>query len=167
MSKNVCDETVFKEIFESLSTSICNLFYYKCGNLQQAEDLTQEAFLRLWKSCAKVVPAKAKGFLFRVANNLLLDQIKHQKVVIAFQQQKQKAETLESPEFLYEKEEFQQRLEKAIADLPEKNRVVFLMNRIDKLTYQEIGDRLGITKKAVEKRMSKALIELRKLTDKI
>lgn len=167
MNQNVCEESVFKELFDSVSRSLRNFLYYKCGDTQQAEDLTQEAFLRMWKACEKVVPAKARSFLFTVANNLLLDQIKHQKVVLSFQKQPQQSASPETPDFTYEVAEFKERLEQAIADLPEKNRVVFLMNRIDKLTYQEIADRLGISKKAVEKRMSKALAELRKLTDKI
>ena len=66
-----------------------------------------------------------------------------------------------------EEEEFRLRLEKAIAELPEKNRVVFLMNRIDKLTYKEIADQLNLSVKAVEKRMHKALLKLRSLSAKI
>ncbi|MEL6273777.1 MAG: sigma-70 family RNA polymerase sigma factor [Bacteroidota bacterium] len=166
--KNVCEESTFRGLFKDLGLGLRNFLYYKTGDAQQAEDLAQEAFLKLWKACARVAPAKAKSFLFTVANNLFLDQVKHQKVVLHFQKQaKVTSSTIESPEYLYEKDEFQQRLEKAIANLPEKNRIVFLMNRIDKLTYQEIADRLGISKKAVEKRMSKALVELRVLNQKI
>ncbi|MEO0626668.1 MAG: sigma-70 family RNA polymerase sigma factor, partial [Bacteroidota bacterium] len=73
----------------------------------------------------------------------------------------------ESPGFKMEETEFYQQLQSAIAALPEKNRIVFLMNRIDKLTYREIAERLEISQKAVEKRMSKALVELRKLTQNI
>ncbi len=167
MSKNICEESTFKQIFENLAQSLHNFLFYKSGNRALAEDLGQEAFLRLWKSCAKVLPEKAKSYLFTVANNLLLDHVKHQKVVLAYQKQKPSNDTQETPEYLYEEEEFQKRLSEAIANLPEKSRVVFLMNRLDKLTYQEIADRLEISKKAVEKRMHKALVELRKLTNKI
>lgn len=167
MSQNVCEERTYQGLFESLSQAVRNFVYYKSGDLAQAEDITQEAFLRLWKACAKVQPEKAKSFLYTVANNLFLDQVKHQKVVLAFQQIKPKSSTQETPEYLYEAEEFKQRLEVAIAQLPEKHRTVFLMSRIEKMTYQEIADRLGLSKKAVEKRMSKALVELRKLSEKI
>ena len=167
MSKNVCEEKTYQNIFESLSFSLRNFIFFKCGDVNQAEDIAQEAFLRLWKACANVLPEKAKSFLYTVANNLLLDQIKHQKVVLNFQKLPQKTETIEDPEYLYQVDEFQKILEEAIAALPEKNRVVFLMSRLEKLTYQEIAARLEISKKAVEKRMSKALIELRKLTDGI
>jgi RNA polymerase sigma-70 factor (ECF subfamily) len=56
-----------------------------------------------------------------------------------------------------EKDEFAKELQEAIASLPEKQRTVFLMNRIDELTYREIAQRLEIGVKAVEKRMHEAL----------
>ena len=57
--------------------------------------------------------------------------------------------------------EFKLRLEQAISELPETQREVFLMNRIDKLTYAEIAERLGVSVKAIEKRMGKALKHMR------
>ena len=50
-----------------------NFLYYKGAKSDEAEDLMQEAFLRLWRECKKVPAEKAKAFLFRVANNLFLD----------------------------------------------------------------------------------------------
>ena len=64
--------------------------------------------------------------------------------------------------FLLEEKEFMQKLENAIASLSEKQREVFLLNRIDKKTYTEIAVFLDISKKAVEKRMHNALKVLRK-----
>ena len=61
--------------------------------------------------------------------------------------------------------EFKNELETAINDLPEGQKEVFLMNRIDKLTYKEIAERLGVSQKAVEKRMHKALLKLKNLLD--
>jgi len=155
-------------VFSEWGRPIRNFLHYKIGDLSQAEDLAQEAFLRLWQACGKVAPDKAKAYLFTVANNLFLDQVKHQRVVYKFQQRTTvKTTTSESPEYLLEAAEFEERLRSAIARLPEKNRTVFLLNRIDRLTYQEIADRIGISKKAVEKRMSKALVELRQLSNKL
>jgi RNA polymerase sigma-70 factor (ECF subfamily) len=53
------------------------------------------------------------------------------------------------------------RLKKVIAALPEKQREVFLLSRIDKKKYSEISEMLNISVKAVEKRMSQALVTLR------
>ena len=60
-----------------------------------------------------------------------------------------------------EEQEWKNKIEAAIAALPEKQRTVFLMSRIDKKTYKEIAEVLGISKQAVEKRIYKALDTLR------
>lgn len=166
--EGICADATFTSLFQKLGEGLRNFLLYKTGNLKQAEDLSQEAWLRLWRACAQVSPAKAKSFLFTTANRLFLDEAKHEKVVLKFARQQQLThQTLENPEFQLEEAEFYEQLQQAISKLPAKNRTVFLMNRIDKLSYREIAERLNISQKAVEKRMSKALIELRKLTQKI
>jgi len=60
-------------------------------------------------------------------------------------------------------QEFKVRLESVIDNMPEKSRIVFLLNRIEKKTYAEIALQLGIGVKAVEKRMHRALQDFRKL----
>ena len=167
MSKNICEETIFKSIFIQQGEGLRNFLYYKTGNLQQAEDLVQEAFGKLWENCAKVVLDKAKSYLFTIASNRFLNQVAHQKVVLKFEKEGHTQVVKENPQFLLEQEEFKQRLEKAIATLPEGQRVVFLMNRIDKKKYREIAEILNISIKAVEKRMHGALIALRKIHKKV
>lgn len=167
MSDNTCEEKVFKRVFYEQAASLRNFLYYKSGNLALAEDLVQEAFERLWKNCAKVTVAKAKSFLFTVGNNLFLNHVAHQKVVLKFEQRGHTQRSDETPEFLLEEQEFKRQLEQAIADLPENQRLVFLMNRIDKKTYKEIAELLGISVKAVEKRMHKALKALRKVYKRV
>ena len=161
------DEHAFKELFDEYYEGIRNFLYYKSGDINLAEDLTQDAFYILWKKKDSINPEKVKSYLFTIANNLFLNEVKHQKVVLKFQQRPQKTSSTETPQFKMEEEEFRIRLEKAIAELPEKNRVVFLMNRIEKLTYKEIAERLDLSVKAVEKRMHKALLKLRNLSAKI
>ena len=161
------DEMTFKEVFDRYYESIRNFLYYKSGDKNLAEDLTQESFLILWKKRENIDPDKVKSYLYTIANNLFLNEVKHQKVVLKFQQQKPQHIVKQTPQFLMEEQEFQHQLEKAIADLPEKNRIVFLMNRIEKLTYREIAERLGLSVKAVEKRMHKALLSLRSISKKI
>lgn len=165
--KTICDKKVFESIFSTHSKGLYHFLYYKTGDTGSAEDLMQDAFIKLWKNCAKVTFAKAKSFLFTVANNLFLDKVKHQKVVLRFQQRPQKTATAESPAYLMEEQEFKERLEKAISQLPEKQRIAFLLNRIDKKTYREIAVLEGVSVKAIEKRIGKALLALRRLTKRI
>ncbi|TAE59254.1 MAG: RNA polymerase sigma-70 factor [Bacteroidetes bacterium] len=166
-SHNSPEIASFNAIFNQYYDGVRNFIYYKSGNIALAEDLAQEAFLILWKKRDSIDPEKVKSYLYTIANNLFLNEIKHQKVVMKFQEQPAPQATAESPQFNMEEEEFRQQLETAISGLPEKNRTVFLMNRIDRLTYKEIADMLGISIKAVEKRMHKALTELRNLYSRI
>ncbi len=167
MSNNICQEETFQSIFMEQAERLRNFMYYKTGNLQQAEDLMQDAFGKLWENCAKVITAKAKSFLFTIANNLFLNQMAHQKVVLKFENQGHSQQTNITPQFLLEEQEFKERLEAAISALPEGQRIVFLMNRIDKKKYREIAEELDISVKAVEKRMHHALNTLRKIHKKV
>ena len=164
---SICEESVYASIFKDYSKNLYNFLYYKTGNLNLAKDLTQEAFMRLWKNCAAVLFQNAKGYVFKTANNLLINEYKHQQIVLQFENIPQSDAHKESPAFLLEEKELRQQLESAIAALPEKQRIVFLLSRIDKKTYQEIAIIEGISKKAVEKRMYNALNSLRKVIEGI
>ncbi len=161
---SVCQEPVYQKLFFAHARHVRNFLCYKGAGTDEAEDLMQEAFLRLWRECEKVPADKAKSFLFRVANNLFLDAKKHEQVVLRFQKKSPNLDREnEDPHFIMETNELQQKLETAISQLPEKQRTVFLMNRIDKMTYAEIAEQLELSVKAVEKRMSQALVEMRKV----
>jgi len=166
-TSSLCEESTFTSIFKEYIQSLNNYLYYKTGDKNMAQDLAQEAFSKLWQNCASVAFASAKGYVFKTANNLMLNQFEHKKVVLKFQQIPRTDRSNESPEFLLEEKEFKEQLENAISQLPEKQRVVFLMSRIDKKTYKEIAAVLGISKQAVEKRIYKALDTLRLISKKI
>lgn len=164
---SLCEETTFTAVYKSYATPLHNYLFYKTGNTGLSKDLVQEAFTRLWQNCKSVLFETAKGYVFKIANNLLLNEYAHQKVVLKFEQRPTSSQTSENPEFILEEKELKQELEAAISALPEKQRVVFLMSRIDKKTYKEIAELLGISKQAVEKRMYNALDALRKVSKKI
>lgn len=163
LGNNTCEEEVYKSIFYGQSKGLRNFVYYKCGDIAQAEDIVQDAFSKLWLNCAKVPVEKAKSYLFTIANNLFLNQVEHRKVVLKFEKRGHSEKDNITPQHILEQEEFRQKLEKAISDLPENQRTVFLMSRIDKKKYKEIAEELDISQKAVEKRMHKALVFLRKV----
>lgn len=161
ISKNVCEEQVFESIFKSHAKDIKRFIFSKTRDAQIAEDIVQDAFVKIWEDCEKVRFDTVKNYLFTIANNLFLNIVKHNKVVHAHQQANGKTSTNESPEFLVLEEEFLIKLEKAIEDLPKIQRDVFLLNRIEKKKYKDIAEELGISVKAVEKRMHAALLVLR------
>ena len=161
--KSVCNKKVYNQIFDLHSETLRNYLYYQCGDMPQAEDLVQEAFIKLWKNCKKVLFEKAKGFLFTVAKNAFYNQVAHKKVILEYNRSNPSSESdHETPEFRMEEEEFMQKLQAAIASLPEGQREVFLLNRVDKKTYKEMAEMLGVSETAIEKRMHKALQKLRK-----
>ena len=160
--KSVCDEEIFKTIFDTHSEVIRNFIYYKCGDMAQAEDLTQDAFVKLWKNCKKVLFEKAKSFVMKVAQNAFYNEVDHKKVVLKYNKSATKKEGHGiSPEFVLEEKEFMVKLQQSIASLPEKEREVFLLSRKDKKTYKEIAEIIGISQKGVERRMHLALLKLR------
>jgi len=145
----------YDEHFEGLR----RFLYYKCGEIELAEDLVQEVFIKVWEKRETIRLETVKSLLFTMANNLLMNHFNHMKVVRSHEGHEMQTGTTEavSPQFVLEEKEFEEELNRVIGSLPEGCREVFLMNRIDKLKYEEIADRLGLSVKAIEKRMSKAL----------
>ncbi len=162
----ICEELTFAAFFKSQAKALRNYLYYKFGNEEQAEDVTQEAFIKLWENCANVPPEKAKSFVYTVANNTSLNHIAHQKVVLEYAKKApDRSMDHQAPDYILEEEQFKVKLQRAIQNLSEAQRTAFLMNRIDGKKYHEIADELDISVKAVEKRISGALLELRKEID--
>lgn len=160
--RSVCDEATFKLIFDKNSEVIRNFIYYKCGNVELAEDITQDSFIKLWNNCKKVVFEKAKSFVMKVAQNAFYNEMNHNKVVLKYNEKAGRTPSFaHSPEFLMEEKEFMVKLQQSIASLSDKEREVFLLSRKDKKTYREIAEIVGITQKAVERRMHLALLKLR------
>ena len=166
-SDNVCADATYNKLYQDLAKSVWRFIYFKCGDSDQADDLVQDAFIKLWQNCAKINPSKAKSYLFTVTNNAFLNEVAHKKVVQKHQSRYTFASNNESPEFLLEESEFNDKLQRAIANLTEAQRTAFLLNRIEGKKYKEIAEILNISLKAVEKRIGKALAQLRKEIENI
>ena len=159
---NVCQQEVFDGVYRAHANALFHFIFYKCGNTAQAEDIVQEAYLKLWQNCRKVDVEKSRAYLFTVGRNLLLNQFEHQKVVLKFERRQAPVNELQTPESVLRQKELKTALEHAISTMPEGQREVFLMHRMDGFKYREIAELLGLSVKAVEKRMQKALEYLRK-----
>ena len=159
--KKICDRETFESIFNTYAKDLRRFLFFKTQDVQLAEDILQDAFIKLWDNCAKVSYNKAKPYLYTVANNLFLNMVKRDKILQRHKDSVSFVSDNQSPEFLMIEQEFLEKLEAAIDDLPEKQREVFLMNRIEKKKYKEIAEVLEISVKAVEKRMHLALKTMR------
>ncbi|MGV8135361.1 MAG: RNA polymerase sigma factor [Mangrovibacterium sp.] len=158
----------FVGLFRQLYKPVKNFIYYKTGDIDLAGDIAQDAFLKVWEMRNDVRTATVKPLLYTIANNLCKNSFNHQQIVFEFSNRFVCSETSASPEFEMEMKEFHLQLQQALGTLSEKNRIVFLMNRADGYTFREIAEILGLSVKAVEKRMKNALTDLKgKITQKL
>jgi len=151
----------FKSCFDELFDPVRNYLYYRCGDDGLSTDVTQETFIKLWKKQFPYEANRTKGLVYKMANDALISHLRRKKVKDDHLNSLELKLELISPEKELEFKELQAHYEHTLAQLPEKQRTVFLMNRIDELSYREIAERLSISVKAVEKRMSSAIAFLK------
>lgn len=162
LNDNICDDHVFEPIYNRHANDLHDFLYYKYGAQYNPKDKVQDAFIKLWDNCKKVKLDKAKSFLYTVANNLMLNDIKHQKVVLKYHLEKPKNYSNETPEFILEKEQFLQRYQNVLENLTEEQRVAFLLNKVEGKKHSEIAELIGVTQKVVEYRIYSAFNILKK-----
>ena len=162
---SLCEEKYYSDFFKSQAKSLRNFLIIKFGDETLAEDLVQESFVQIWKNCASVEITKAKSYLFTVAVNKGLSVKRHEKVVFKHQNlvinTSKEGTEVDSPEFKMLEGEFMDKFKKLIASLPDRQREVFLLSRVEGKSYREIAEMCNISVKAVEKLMSKALLKMR------
>lgn len=153
LHKDICEQKIFSGIYNKYSKGLHNFLYYKYGEELNPNDKAQDAFVKLWENCKKVKLSMAKAFLYKVANNMMLNEIKHQKVVLRHQKLKPRDYTHETPEFLMEKEQYFKKYQQALSRLSAEQRVAFMLNKVEGKKHEEIAEMLGITRKVVEYRI--------------
>ena len=162
LHQNICQETIFASIYTKYAKTLHDFLYYKYGENLNPGDKAQDAFIKLWENCKKVTPEKAKSFVYTIANNLMLNETKHQKVVLKHKSQAPKAYTNENPEFILEKEQYYKRYQEVLAKLSEEQRTAFMLNKVEGKKHEEIAQLLGVTRKVVEYRIYSAFKQLKK-----
>ncbi len=147
----------FNEIFELYFSAIRNFIYFKVGDAKTAEDLAQDTFVKLWETRSAIKKSTVKSYLYTIGGNLTINYLKRNQLNFKFKNQLQINNNLKDPEYLLEMKEYEEKLNNVLSQIPEGSREVFLMNRIEGLKYKEIAENLGLSVKAIEKRISKAL----------
>lgn len=151
----------FKTLFSSYFEDVRRYILYRSGNDEIATDIAQDTFLRIWEKQMIIEPKTAKSLLFKIAGDLYVSQYRKDQVSFNFFNTYQVNGQSRTPEDELHFQELQKAYEAALKSMPEKQRTVFLMNRIDELKYREIADQLELSVKAIEKRMSQALEHLK------
>lgn len=155
-------------MFRQYYSMVCNTINHYLRNRTITEDVAQEMFAELWvKRDQLTIHTSVPAYLRRMAVTRTLNYIRDSK--------KYNWEELESPETgvtqatvepdilnTMEEAELSRKINLAILQLPEKCRVVFLMSRMEEMSYAEIAANLGIATKTVENQIGKALKLLRR-----
>ena len=128
-----------------------------------ASDIAQEVFLRAATSPQLSSLANPRGFLLCIARNLLIDGARRQQCRVVTLPLNEARDTYcaAQQEHEIEASDLILCLERALAQLPERTRTIFVMNRFDEMAYRDIRRALDISMSAVEYHMMKALSHLR------
>jgi len=153
--------TEFKHLFDNHFDEVRNYIWYRCGNGELASDIAQETFTKLWEKRPYKDKTKLRALLFKMAGDLFISSYRKQNSEIKFRSTINQNFENNTPEKEIQYNELKAKYELALNKMPELQRVVFLMNRMEHKKYKEIAEAVGIGIKAVEKRMSQALKFLR------
>ena len=156
------DKKDFKLLFDTYFESIKNYIFYRIGDIDIATDLAQDVFVKIWEKQLDLEPGHAKYLLYKIAKDLLVSKYRRQEVENKYINRMQFQLTEEYTDGEFDYKQLKVRYENALQKLPEKQRTVFMMSRMEELKYTEIAQLLDISIKTVEKRMSNALFYLRK-----
>lgn len=154
----------FEEVFKLQFSLLCNVANNIIRNEKAAEDIIQDVFLKLWQTKHRLNEiSNIKAYLYRCTTNACMDYLKQHKNVISLRNSH--AQEASSPSIsdtrLMDKE-LEERIEKALRQLPPKCKAIFVLSRHEGLKYKEIADNLKISVKTVENQMGIALAKLRK-----
>ncbi len=152
----------FKYLFDNYFDSVRSYIFYRGADEETATDLAQDVFLRIWEKQLAIEPKGALHLLYKIAGDMFVSRYRREVI----EQNYLKTIKIDNYDFSPEEQlrynEMKKNYTKALAGLGEKQRVVFLMSRMEGLKYHEIAERLKISIKAVEKRMHLALEHLKK-----
>ncbi|AKS05376.1 sigma-70 family RNA polymerase sigma factor [Pseudomonas trivialis] len=135
-------------------------------NRQQAEDLAHDTFVRVLESTASEV-AQPRAYLHQTARNIAVDAYRREdrREAITLQACDQRSPHSDDPEHFMHAIQLADSIERALAELPLNCRQIFIWQKIEGLTQQEIAERLGLSKNMVEKYMIRTLRHLRDRLD--
>ena len=157
------DDAAFAELVEKYKQPVMNLVYRILRDATEAEDLAQNVFVQVHKSAHRYeVTARFSTWLFTIARNLCLNEIRRRSRHPADSLEGTQQETDDQPARQFEDQkttlpqdallqrELEQKIEQAVAELPETQRTAILLCRRDDLSYEEIAKIIGCSLSATK-----------------
>ncbi|MEZ5492564.1 MAG: sigma-70 family RNA polymerase sigma factor [Gammaproteobacteria bacterium] len=152
----------YKQAITQHRQRIFSFAYYSLRAREDAEDITQDVFIRLWQHWRKIDHDRMGAWLMRVAHNSVIDHLRRHK---NDQQRVDMPETLEDAVAVQdpglESEQFREHLETAISTLPDPHRSIVIMRDIQGLSYLEIEQSLNLSQSQVKVYLHRARRQLR------
>lgn len=158
------DPKAFEELFQTYCGPLVNFARRFVVDLAVAESVVQDVFVNTWKRRRHLDPeAGIRAYLYTAVRNQALKQLRHTEVEQQSDTSFSETSSGEaSPEEHWTREDLTRTIQSAVEQLPTRCRTIFIMNRWDQLTYQEIAQILGLSIKTVETQMGRALQTLRR-----
>ena len=165
------NEDAFEHIFRQYFAKLCIYAQNILKKKEAAEEIVEDLFLHLWENCNELnITTSLQSYLFKSVYNRCLKYLRHLKVEQNYinNQQNIYIETntdhmvsTDYPVAHLISKELEQTIEKAVFNLPEQCREVFIQQRIHDLSYQEIAEKLQISVNTVKTHMTRAMQKLR------
>ena len=158
------EETAFREVFLYYYPKVRVFLSSLIKNEDDAKDLAQNLFLKLWMIRSSLCKLKSLGaYIYRMCRNSAIDYSRVHRVNVSLSEHIEEPESYPLDEQYFAKEkEFQ--YTKSIENMPEKRRQVFMKSRHEGKSYEEISREMGISKKTVENHINAALKQLRNIS---
>ena len=155
----------FDEIFEKYNQRIYQFAKTILKNKEDAKDVVQEVFLRIWQNRNKINEYSTfKSYLFTIAYNIIVDhfrkRLKDKKYKDFLEANIKEVDS--SQEKHIEFSDLNKLYEQAVEQLPPRRKLIYKMNRNEGFTYEVIAERLNISRNTVRNQMAKTLQFLRK-----
>jgi RNA polymerase sigma factor (sigma-70 family) len=156
----------WEEIVRVHSVRVYRLAYRLTGNVHDAEDLTQEVFVRVFRSLSSYTPGTFEGWLHRITTNLFLDQARRRRKIrfdaLADDADQRLPGRAPTPEHALQDQLFDADVESALAALPPDFRAAVVLCDIEGLSYEEIAAILDVKLGTVRSRIHRGRMLLRK-----
>ena len=159
------DSGVIEALFRAHYTRLCGFVDTYVRSPEVASDLVQDLFVHLWERCdAGDLPPLTTAYLYTAARNRALKYLRHRRVVARWAEEAARAPvpTGQRADERVRAREVAEAVRRAIDDLPERCREIFLLSRESQLSYAAIAKALDISVKTVETQMWRALKALRR-----
>lgn len=154
----------WSELVQEHADSVYRLAYRLSGNQHDAEDLTQETFMRVFRSLKDYQPGTFEGWLHRITTNLFLDMVRRRakiRMEALPEDYERVPGTDMTPEEAYNVANLDPALQRALDGLAPDFRVAVVLCDVVGMTYEEIGETLGVKMGTVRSRIHRGRAQLR------